>query len=386
MIFNSIDMYHIKLLLTFSFLIIFFVSNYNSRVVLFSVLILWVVGWGTSPYSHTDYINGYLNNLALYSESWLGVEGALSRATDGIRVIEGFGWRFMYFLNSTFKHESTLQIFCGLVQLSAYWFFLKSLGVKGKSFAFAMILLPISSSFTFATDWYLRQGFAWASFLVAVSLFFRPGTILYRYLGFFLFSGLAFIFHSTVFVLISFFILSLILNKAINLKFNIKLSTYSILIILFTISLLIVIPFKFGLLIDLTKVLNYSHLKFYENSAWGPIRPGFIFSFYFFSVFYAIWFSIKIRNKNILILSTFMLFLLFSVFFGIMINSLVSRLLMPFPIISIAVFFSLLSHAKGLNINRFYNVNKFVILFIITIYLIIYYLLIVVGNGGMDRY
>lgn len=386
MAFNDIDMYHLKLLLTFIFIAISFLSKFNSRSVLLCVLTLWIVGWGTSPYSTTDYIYGYLNNLTLYSDSWYGVEGAPSRAVDGIRVVEGFSWRLMYLVDLIFGYEATLQIFFGFFQLASYWYFLSSLGLRGRSFGLAMILMPISTSFVLATDWYLRQGFSWAIFLIAAGFFYRERIVLYRYLGFIIFLMIAFIFHSTTLIYFLMLIGASIAIYIPIIKMDFKFSDITNLVILFILSIAVIIPFKMGFNFDIFSGISLAHIEIYKDSQWSGVSPGFIFSFYFFCILYVIWSAGKVKSKELKIFGLFLFFILLIVGLFSMTNSLATRLLMPFPIMIIAALLFCLDQYKIMNIRRLYILNSAIVYLMGILFIVIYYIFIVIENGGMERF
>jgi hypothetical protein len=336
-----------------------------------------MVGWGSSPFSHTDYVNGYLDNLSYQ---------AFNFEAAGIKKIELLGWQILWLVNELLDHEAGLQIFLGLFQIIAYWCLLRSLNIGGIYFTIGMLLLPISSSFILFTDWYLRQGLAWSLLILAFSAYYSRFRNFIRFPSYVFLSTLAAMIHSASIFYIVIFIFSLIFYKSF-VRLALKKNSISVFVIIYlTLAVMYILPFKMDAVPNFNLFIPGLHFEIYRDLEWGPSKPGFVVSFYIFVAFYIMRMS-RIINYDVLkVFSVFITLLVMSISILILVNGLAGRLLMPMSLIIFASLLVVMARIKEIiPVNeKFFN---FILsMAIMSLVMIQFYISIVIENGGMERF
>lgn len=375
MLFNLAELYAFKIFASIVLFSLVILRN-TKTITLFGVLIVWVIGWGSSPYSQTDYFSGYLDNLYYM---------AFENHAFGIKKIEVLGWRVLYYINDFLAFEAALQITIGLLLLGVHWFFLKAINVNGRYLAAGMLLLPISSTFILFTDWYLRQGVSWFLLLLAFGMYFSAENNFFKSATFIFLSILASAFHSTAIFYVSIFMLAIIFNVSIS-KMAMKSISFSGFVILyFVLMLILVTPFKLNLVSSFNNNIPFLHFEIYRNLEWTAVAPGFMMSLYLFMIFYVMRMS-RILNLNYLrVLSVFMFFLIVTTSTLMLVNGLASRFLMPIPMLIIASLLVVVGRLNELINFRHKLLNILLSVLFVCFHLVIFYISIVVENGGMER-
>lgn len=381
--FDEIEFYLIKIIYFGLISFIIFRAKKSPMLAIFSVFSLWLIGWSNTPLLISDYTI-YINNLEFYYDRWLELK-FWGEVSENYKNFELLSWALMYHVYKTTGFDASLQILAGFIQLFSYWFFLRSLRVDGKHLTIAMAFLLVSSSFIYATDWYLRQGVSWAFFLIAIGIFIRYGPSFRGYLGLFTFTIIGVFFHVTVIVYFVLFLLSMMVGKMLDTRFFFRRVSFGAFFIAsFLISTIIIIPFKLGYSFNLSGfVLENTPASTYSESIYAAGSIGFIFSIYIFMTLHLFWLDARCQVGNYgRYFKFFLLFLVLFTLLGMMVSSISSRMLLPFQIFFMAYLFSLIScySKKRLYKNKLLN-NLTLTIYIVTLLLYSVYGLVIQGGG-----
>jgi hypothetical protein len=302
----------------------------------------------------------------------------------GLKSYEIYSWNAINLITSFFAYQPILQVIFGFLQIIAYYLLLKALRINKKLLAIAVVTLPISSSFVLATDWYLRQGAAWAFLMISFSFWMDKKNIYFNKKIAIIFAIISVVFHSASLFYILIFIFSNMFYKFFEILVSLKFNAKAFVVVSLFIGVSLVLPFKMGYQPELNFIISGTHLEIYKNLDWGVSYPGFLFSIYMVIALYLIRQSKKVQEKDFIIISGFLLLVVLLSNFLMIVNSLSSRFLIPIPIFYVAALFALQSRMNALNIVDNYQ-DKKITLFFTALIFIMNYIFVIVDNGGMER-
>jgi hypothetical protein len=381
---NFPENYLTRVLVGTAFALFFYICQPNNLLYFLFLICLWTSGLGTSPFSVTDYLDGYLNNLHFYNESWTGKTGAPSNAVAGIRQIEGVGWRIFYFIRQFFGDSYGLQAACGLIQLASYFAFLTSLKVPSREKRLGLVLLMLSGPYVLATDWYLRQGVSWAMVLCAIAVLQSSSNLGMTIPFFCLFSGLAMIFHlSSIAYLGSFLSALLLVTTFRQYKILPKMSPIVIGVCAGFLCVVIIFPFRAGLIDTFDLLYNlapsFSYVSLYSGSGWSGTGPGTAIGIFVILTSLSYWLN---RGPQATAIEKSVPLMLFATIFfavvGMMTSSIASRLLFPFLIVWLAMILAGTRQLSGAT-------RSTAALFLCAVIISHSILIVVIENGGTKR-
>lgn len=387
MILNLPEIYYLRLLIALLFLILILCFKLSKNIKYMMIAFIWLSGLGTSPFTETDYslyleyIKDYENFPAEYIQNFNGLNDLIK--------IDKLGYYFLYNLNSLFPFDFIFQIFISIIFFISTDIFSRISGLNFNERTPIFLVIPLTSTYIFSTDWYLRQGVGVAIFIMGLSIFFSNYRSNIRYPFFIVLSLFSIIWHlSMLYLLVIFFLSQLILksNLIYGVIFPKKINNFSYLILLSLITFIFIFPLRYyNIIFELPDFFDtiVTYKSIYENSEWSPQRPGygFILHFILIGFFTKIFIlsTIGIKNYNLkpaLILIPILWFIVLFSLFAMSITSLGSRFLLPF-----SYFLALASLTFT---SRYQNFNVFY--FILNIFIILLYsLFMVFENGGNSR-
>jgi hypothetical protein len=388
MILNAPEIYYIRLLLSFFFLTSNFYFKLSKNIKYLMIIILWLSGLATSPFTETDYLL-YLDYINIYkdfpSEFFQNINGI-----HDLIKIDKFGYYFLYHLHDFFTFDGIFQIFISLIFFLSVVLFAKISGIDFNEMLPLLLIIPLTSTYIFSTDWYLRQGIGVAFFIMALSILCSNFHSIIRYSFFFFLSLTSILWHLSMLYLLFILFLSIILMKSSLYNISIfqrKISSSLYLFVLSIITFLFIFPLRyFNIIFDVPDIFDslLTYKSVYENSEWQAQRPGFGFILHFILIGFTSRLLLAAKKDieycNARPVTTLIPILWFTVSFSLLamsITSLGTRFLLPF-----SYFMTLASMTFVLKIKNLKAFN-----FIFYIFVILFYsLFIVYENGGNPRY
>lgn len=381
---NRPDLFMIRMGICLLLGFICYMISFPRHFFLALIFLCWASGLGHSPFSDTDYLNGYLGNLKFYETSFFGAPSAPSNAIAGIRKIEAFGWQILRLINNALGYGWALQAFCGLMQLTATWLLVTIFRVPTKAKMLGLIILLFSVPSVLASDWYLRQGLGWAMFVIAIAAASVNTSLFLRLFSFAFFCTLGILFHLSTLVLIGCFILAWSINMALRrFRTSHRLSAVAAALITSVLVFLIIFPIRTHLVptSDILSVLypNTPYVALYAKGAWIGKPPGAAIGIYLILASLAWWvtsnYSDNIVAKS---LPLTMLLLVGISAVGSLTSELATRMLFPFFVLWCGAIFSGFRRMPTRMVLFFLALTSIAILSHAI-------LMIVIENGGLPR-